>query len=361
MMRSKRIIAMVLIMMMVMLLSSTALAVGAGSFTHPEVGEFMSVHIGEGLADFQIYGFTYYRIIPGDKPYRGLNVNAQELINKSNATFEQSMDMLYDSVEGKMADSAPILSFEYTGNAKQYSDQLNDLDRKDRILALRLLNGMDGKKGFSKLKTLPGFESVDVSLLESEHNEYKIRLNGKEYDYRVLMFFFEEEDWYEYYNERYHYIKVNGTWKLIRITKEYSDEYSQRSKYIHGMEGMDPALGAETNAEVLRGTHLGMSADEVGKIIGREINENEITLENEQIFRVPAAVTFHFDKNNLDEVTYNFNSDQVYYSAFISLYIRYFDPVLIDENGDITWYQNDMDITLKYNEGLPILTFSSVR
>lgn len=349
-----------LICMILLLTNISGLAenVGAGSFTHPEVGEFMSIHIGNHLADFQIYGFTYYRVIPYDEPYRGLYVNQPDLINEKNATFEEAMKSMFACVNGEMPGYAPLISFEYTGYAKEYADVLDMLTEEEKIKALGILNGLYGKEGYEQLNSIPGFETVDISNMVSQYQDYYVRIGGKKYPYRVLMFFFEEEDWYEYYNERYHFIQVDDAWKLIRINKEYSDEYSQRSQYIHGFEGLDPALVADTNSEALRDTSWGMSKADVQKIFNGRDDGDAIVLENEQIFRTPATITCSFVNDALDSITYTFHHQQLYYSVFVSLYIRYFDPLIIDENGSITWCQNDMDITLTYDSDSPTLTFS---
>lgn len=330
----------------------------AGAFTHPEVGEFMTIHVDNHLADFEIYGFTYYRLIPYEEPYRGLNVNALELINEKNASFEVAMEKLLDCVDGKMEGYPPIVSFSYTGYALQFEKQLKALDRADQIKALRILSGMDGAQGFQDLKNLPGFENTDISNMVESHQDYFVRINGVRYPYRVMMFFFEEEDWYEYYNERYHFIQVEGEWKLIRIAKEYSDEYSQRSKYIHGFEGTDLALVADTNFEALRGTTWGMSIQQASTLLKAQANEDEIVFEKDQLYRVPAKSSYQFGENGLESITYTFDGLQRYYSIFVSLYIRYFDPIEIDENRTITWCQNDMNITLSYDEAAPTLTLS---
>ncbi len=355
----------VIFLLSIILLSSFAFTmsaeVGTGSFTHPEVGEFMTIHVGNQLADFEIYGFTYYRVIPYEESYRGLWVNAPELINDKNASFSEALNAIFDSAEGKAQGHAPIVSLEYTGYAKQYSEVINALNRDERIKALRILNGMDGAEGYQGLKDIPGFETVDVTTMQNQYQEYKIRIDGEEYPYRVLMFFFEEEDWYEYYNERYHFVQIDGDWRLIRITKEYSDEYNQRSKYIHGFEGLDFGLIDDTNFEALRGTKWGMSLEEVSALVKtKDIEPDAILLKNEQIYRVPTDLTFHFTDNKLDSVTYVFHDEQQFYSIFVSLYIRYFDPATISADGSMTWCQNDLDITLSYDGSTPTLTFSPV-
>lgn len=361
-MKISRFIAFVLC---VILFSSNVLAEEslprAGSFTHPEVGEFMTIEIDNHLASFQIYGFTYYRIIPYEEPYRGLLVNAPMLINDNNATLEQSLNNVFDCVDGTMEGYAPLISFSYTGFAQQFEAQLNALSREDRIKALRILGGFDGKEGYQAINQLPGFENVDISTMSEQYQEFYVQVGGVRYPYRVMMFFFEEEDWYEYYNERYHYIHIDNEWKLVRITKEYSDEYSQRSKYIHGMEGSDPSLVVDTNNEALRATAWGMSIDEVSKRLNVQADGETITLEKNHLYRVPADLSFHFSENKLDEIVYAFSDEQQYFSIFVSLYIRYFDPTEIDADGDITWYQNDMRISLTYDESAPTLTFSPIK
>ena len=65
-----------------------------------------------------------------------------------------------------------------------------------------------------------------------------VKIRNNIYPYRVLQFYFEEDDAYGYFNERYAFVETKGrSWVLLRIAKEYDIAYAQRSKYIHGLSG----------------------------------------------------------------------------------------------------------------------------
>lgn len=333
-------------------------AADIANFSHPEVGEFMTVWVVDGHAYFEIYGFTYYSIVNPETPYRGMYVNQLQLINEQNVDYEQSMEKLLSTVEGNP--DYPVLSlFEYRGAAGPYNEQLARLDRADRIKALRIINGFDGAEGFDALKGIPGFEGVDVQPLKDAYLDYFVTIDGVRYPYRAQAFYFEEQDdWYECYNEKYGYVQVDGVWKLIRITKEYADEYKQRAPYIHGISGSMPETLNETNDEALRGVRFGMSVAEAEALLGVKAKEGAIELEGEKLYRLPCKAIFRFENEQMSKVDYVFENAQSFYSAFISLYIRYNDPVTLNADGDMTWCQNNMTVSLTFDAQSPSLSFT---
>ncbi len=331
------------------------------NFSHPEVGEFMTVVFDRQSAYFEIYGFTYYSIMDMEKPYRDIAVKAPGKASGDNPSFDEVTNLVLDTAEGK--EGYPHLnSFSFYGAAKEYDEALAALSRQDKVKALRILNGFDGAEGFDALPGIPGFENAPVDELKAGYADYYVVIDGVRYPYRTQGFFFEEDDWYEYYNEKYSFVQVEGDWRLIRITKEYSDEYKQRSPYVHGVSGSMPEMIAKTNEEALRNTVFGMDGDEAAKALGASAANDRIELKDQKLYRLPCRAEFVLDaEHKLDSVQYVFDSVQAFYSAFVSLYIRYFDPVVLDEEGNMQWFQNDMRISLEYDDNAPTLTFSRLK
>lgn len=326
------------------------------NFSHPEVGEFMTVWIVDGYAYFEIYGFTYYSILDPATPYRGMYVNQLQLLNERNVNFDKSVELLMGTIDNP--DYPALSEFTCGGAASAYNEQISKLDLADKIKALRIINGFDGLQGFDQLKTIPGFEQADINALKDTYIDYYVTIDGVRYPYRAQVFFFEErDDLNEYYNEKYGYVFADGEWKLIRITKEYADEYKQRSPYIHGISGSMPDMLQETNDEAMRGTRFGMSLSEAEQVLGIQAKDGVITINEDKLYRLPCKAVFRFENEQLSKVEYEFDNSQCYYSAFISLYIRYNDPVTLNRNGDMTWCQNEMTLQLNYDENAPTLSF----
>lgn len=353
----KKKISSALIMLLVLsMVSGANAAAGSSSFTHPELGEFLTIQFTNGVPSFSIYGFTYYEVVDPLTPYRGMNVNAMDLVHKGMPALEDSLNKLLDSVEGLTGDEVPF-DFVYAGMLDEYTEALESLPREERVKALRLLGGFDGKKGYKKLKNIAGFEDVDVAYLEESHVEFTVRVGNKTYPYRVLMFHFSQEDWVEY-NERYCYLKVGEAWKLARITKEYTDDYSARGSYIHGLSGSDPMMMEEVNFEVMRGSGFGMARADVEALENVKAQDGSITVDDTTVFRLPAKAEYVFKSGKLTHLEYTLRNVQSYYAAFISLYTRYSDPTTINENSDVVWSLNDRTITLNFNDTEPTIVIA---
>ncbi|HPY95359.1 MAG TPA: hypothetical protein PLR12_08015, partial [Clostridia bacterium] len=73
---------------------------------------------------------------------------------------------------------------------------------------------------------------------------------------------------------------------------------------------------------------------------------------------IPAQVRYTFDQDGLIAARYLFVNEQVYYSALISLYMRFGDPVEVKEDGSISWSTNDTLIRLLYDKTAPALEVS---
>ena len=97
------------------------------TFTHPEIGEPMTVSFVNGMPQFKIYGFTYYQIVDPQTPYRGLTANRTPLIGEGMPGLEESVNQMLDSAEA--ASGREGLSFSAAGVAADYAEQLDRLPR----------------------------------------------------------------------------------------------------------------------------------------------------------------------------------------------------------------------------------------
>ena len=322
-------------------------------FTHPEIGEFIVFLNEDDKPFFTIYDFVQYKIMNPSSNYRGI-----DLTNKKKLpSIESSMNTFFDSIEGKSEEPIPVV-FEYEGALADYAYNLDSLSKEDKIDAIRLMAGFDGVKGFASLKKIPGLEDFDISYLEDTYEDYTIDISGKSYPYRVLMFYIEEEDWQESYYERYAYIKDGRNWMLKQITKEYSGEYRQRNEYIHGLSGNMIADYEKGIHDELRGNTWFSSIDDIA---GREnaLSEvNKILVQDTSIFRLPAELTYTYNKKQwLSSIEYRLQSSEAFYSAFISLYMRYYDPTDSSINR-FTWSLPDTLIELYYEDNIPVIRFT---
>ena len=319
-------------------------------FTHPEIGEFIVFRNENDKPFFTIYDFVQYKIMSPSSNYRGIDFSDKKKL----PSIESSMDTFFNSIDGKSKEPIPVV-FEYEGALADYAYSLDSLSKEDKIDAMRLMAGFDGVKGFASLKKIPGLEDFDISYLEDTYEDYTIDISGKSYPYRVLMFYIEEEDWQESYYERYAYIKDGRNWKLKQITKEYSGEYRQRNKYIHGLSGNMIADYEKVIHDELRGNTWFSSIDDIA---GREnvLSEgNKILVQDTSIFRLPAELTYTYNKNQwLSSIEYRLQSNEAFYSAFISLYMRYYDPTDSSENR-FSWSLPDTLIELYYEENMPMI------
>lgn len=347
--------------MIILLVLTSLLGASAeleGSFTHPELGEFLTIKFVNHMPYFTIYDFMYYEIVDPSVPFRNMLVNQTNIVNDKMVKLDTSLERFFDSVDNPVEGTPPsILS--YGGISADYSIALEQLPIEERITALKLLNGFEGVKGYKKLLTIPGFEYADIETLEQEHVDFSVKVGKTKYPYRVMMFHFSQGDWVEY-NERYCYVKVKGDWKLARITKEYTDDYSARGKYTHGMTGSLLDGLEDINQEAIRGAAFGMKVADVEQLEGVEAGDEGILVEDAVLYRLPTTLEYLMKGGKLAEIQYTLKNSQAYYSAFISLYTRYADPITIDEEGNMTWSTNDMTIELLYHDETPVIVFSPV-
>ena len=319
-------------------------------FTHPEIGEFIVFLNENDKPFFTIYDFVQYKIMSPSSNYRGIDLTN----NKKMPSFESSMDTFFDSIEGKSEEPIPVV-FEYEGVLADYAYNLDSLSKEDKIDAIRLMAGFDGVKGFASLKKIPGLEDFDISYLEETYEDYTIDISGKSYPYRVLMFYIEEEDWQESYYERYAYIKDGRNWKLIQITKEYSSEYRQRNKYIHGLSGYIAADYDQIVHDALRGNTWFSSKEDVAGMENTVIGGDKIIIQKASIFRLHDELTYTYNKKQwLSSIEYRLQNNDAFYSAFISLYMRYYDPTDSSENR-FSWSLPDTLIELYYEDNMPVI------
>ena len=334
------------------LASLSALALGT-TFTHPEVGEPMTIGYVNDMPFFKIYGFTYYQIVDPETPYRGLLTNPAEADFSKLPDLDTAVNAMLDSAEGKDGGVAPLV-FATTGVLEPYQAQLQELSREDKVKAIKLLNGFDGAEGYAELSGVPGFEEEDFSEFSDHYVEFTVRIGEELYNYRVMQFYVEEEDFHEYYFERYNFIEDNGVWRLLRLTKEYADVTAEREAYVHGLTGYSLETAYDNNHDALMDLVWGDSLENVLGIDGAVEKDGKVVIKDGSIFRIPAQITFKFE-DGLERIEYLFNNELSFYSAFISLYNRYADPVMVMKNGDMTWSNNDTFLHLLYDKNAPSL------
>lgn len=330
------------------------------SFTHPEIGEYMTVSINDSNANFEIYAFTYYNVPSNNYSHRGLKVNNTDLINKNNADYETAVNKIFESLDGRYERFPAPKKFALGGVLEKYTDRILALDETDRAAALKALAGFDGKDGYDALINYEGFTESDIEELKENHIDFTARIRKNIYPYRVLQFYFEEEGDYEYYNERYAFVKTKmRDWVLIRVAREYNVPYAERTPYVHGMSGSNPKDLEQPNNEASQGLSFDTDFETALEKTKGTPNKKgtSITVKDSEIYRIPADVTYYFSDDNLYKVSYKFSGGSAYFSAFVSLYVRYYDPLIITLNGETSWFLEDMIISLNWDSKNPTLNF----
>lgn len=346
----KKVFRLTVLCLIMLSLMQAALAAPLGAMiTHPEVGENMTVEIENGIPSFQIYGINYYRFIDKAEPYRGMDLTAGGI------SVDAALGSMFATVDNEVEGVNEVVSFAYTGMMEQYQEQLDSLERGERILAVKRLNGMEGDAGFEALKQMPGFEAADVEALKAANAPAYVTVDGKVMQTKVLMFYFEEEKWEEAYMERYHFLQTEGGWQLYRIVKEYGNEYPERPQYLHGALMQDKANLEPVMAEMLQDAAFGQSKAEV-QALGAWQDKGGSLSGDAVLFRMPVQVAFQFEQDRLTQAAYTFQNSQSYYSAFISVYMRLHDPISVDENGTMVWSIGGLTVTLTNAGEAPTLT-----
>lgn len=338
---------------LMLMIPAGGLAMTSG-FTHPEMGELLTVKFDNGMPSFSIYDFPYYIVADPAAPLRGIEANFTTLPNKNMLDIDEALKQFFASFDKP---EYSIYQLVYTGVSADYKDALGALPADERIEAVKLLNGFGGAGGYALLKGFAGFEGAEVDALAASHMDYHVKIGKEVYPYRVLSFHFEGDDWVAF-TERYAFIQVKGKWKLSRTATEFTDDYLFRGKYIHGISGSEPAALAKINDQVLRSTAWGMSAQQVATQEGVSASADGVHVADVQAFRIPAKLDYSFGAEGLNEVRYTFGSREAYFSAFLSLYTRYSDPITIDEQANMTWSLNDMLVTLTFDEASPVVSFT---
>ncbi len=340
-----------------LLVASTTGASALGkTFTHPEIGEPLTVGFVDTMPRFKIYGFTYY-VIPGhSEPMRGLLANLPSTVHDSMPTLDDTLGQIFLSArEGEAA--GEYLS--YSGEMALYQEALDALEMPEKIQAVRLLGGFEGAEGIDALSHMPGFDGADLGHLIDGFSDFTVRVGDARYPWRVLQFYVEVPQDEEYFFERYGFLYLDGEWRLARTSREYADISDERSVYIHGVTGFGLAPLDDIHYELMRDQYWGGAKADVMGAQGAGESGEGLLLKDTEIFRIPADAEFAFSESGLREITYRLRNDQSYYSAFISLFIRYADPVTVSENGDMTWSLNDTVITLTYDKKAPTLRVTS--
>lgn len=323
------------------------------TFTHPEIGEPMTVSFVNGMPQFKIYGFTYYQIVDPQTPYRGLLANRTPLVGEGMPGLEESLNQVLDSAEAESGQAG--LSFSVTGVADEYAGQLDALPRAEKVRAILLLNGFSGPEGYGELQGIPGFEAEDFSGLSETYLPYSVRVGERRYEYRVLQFSFEDAENHEYYVERYAYLNVDGLWRLARIAREFADQFESRQLYVHGIAGFGLEPLYDVHYEAMRDLEWGAPAESAAGLEGAVMDGDTVRIPEATLFRIPCSVSFSHTDGSLNGITYTLRNEQSYYSAFISLYMRYADPITVSPEGDMTWSLNDTYIELIYDKTQPLV------
>lgn len=335
-------------------LSASALGM---TFTHPELGEPMTLGYVNAMPFFKIYGFTYYQMLDPAVPYRGLTSNQAAPDAMKMATAEEALNAVFDSAEGKDGGVKPLV-FAMTGMMEPYQEQFDALEREDKVKATLMMNGFSGASGYDTMAQVPGFEEEDLSELKDMYTDFVVRLGSETYPYRVIQYYVEEEDFHEYYFERYNFIQMDGVWRLLHITKEYADVTIERETYIHGMVGYTLETAYDNIYEAFFNLAWVDTREDVAASTGTASQGADEILRDTMLFRIPCDAVFSFDDAGLSKITYVFKNEQSFYSAFVSLYTRLADPILVSESGDMSWSLNDAYFHLTYDKDAPSLSVS---
>lgn len=352
----KKMVSLVMALLLAVPFSAAAFDLQTG-FIHPEIGELIIVSYKNHMPMFDIYGFTYYMLPDPGLPYRGMTVNQVAFDDDKMYSVDESLNYLLESVEGKTKDPVPV-AFTYTGEMEKYSQQLNALPRDQKVAAIKKLNGFEGPEGFSSLNGIPGLEQEDFSALAESYYEFTAKVGDQRYPYRVIQFHVEEEVFEEYYYERYCYLHINGEWRLIRVTKEYADDYENRQYYIHGVTGFDAETVYDINYELMRNHEWGDMEEVIADQEDSKANSGPMIVQDASIYQIPCSLTYTFAENRLTGISYQLENQQSFFSAFVSLYMRYADPITVSKSGDMTWSLNDSYIVLTYDEQAPTITIT---
>ncbi len=322
-------------------------------FTHPELGEQILVDYHHGQPEIIIYGMPYYVVVDTQEtPYRGLTANDIKVVTEDMPDPYTALEQFYTSATTD-EDGKPPFEFEYAGLPKENVEKLNTLPEEDRFDALMLLYGFRGADGYDLLKAMPGFEDVDTEALKANHKEYTVVIDGVTYPYRIIMFRVDEIGGESYY-ERYNFVYYMNEWRLARITVEYVEGYDERVKDIYGsafaVEALD--IGAD-DADAFRGVSWTATQEEVIAAEGGTLEGNTLKKGPVTIYKLQADLSYVFDDDgNLlyREYTLPDDGDVSFTSAFVSLYMRYVDPIEIDAGKNKTWVMEDVRIELIHDE-----------
>lgn len=357
----KRILVLALAFILLISTNSFAALLSKG-FTHPEVGEYLTVQIDACSPSFDIYGFTFVTFPPSSERYRGSYVNLLSICSSAYSDARTGLTNILRSVEGEFGYAKPIL-FEYRGPESEFTEQLNALELNDKVEALLLLNGFEGVEGYQKLAQsgLLG-EDIDFSDFINAYRDYEVVLFDECYPYRVMSFYFDEGDdaAIEYYTERYHFLKIKEEWKLFRVVKEYSSYYVERKVPIYGLSFLEDPSTIDYNFyfEPLLGFNWGDDIQKVETELGLTAEKHQIVIEDSELYRLPAKAILKFTDGKLSSITYQFDVVESYYASYLSSYLRYYDPIYVDNDLNMYWCNDAFDIKLNYHSSSPSIIFS---
>ena len=96
-----------------------------------------------------------------------------------------------------------------------------------------------------------------------------------------------------------------------------------------------------------------MIKDQISIATKSSIIDEKLDISDVTLYRLPADLSCSFDGDWLSSIKYTIKNSQSYNSAFVSLYIRFYDPIAIESNGTVTWSLPDTLIQLIYDDEQP--------
>lgn len=347
-----------LLLVLLLLVPAAMAQLPSGSFTHPEIGEFLTMNFADGMPFFSIYDFLYYQVQSPMQPYRGLTSGYRDDISQAVLDPAYVLTQVFSHPQEGEA-------MYYTGINARYAAGLNQLPLEQRVQAMLSLNGFEGAEGQQALLAYPGFEGLAEETSAGDFQQFQVQIGDMVYPYRLLSLMFKAGD-HQQFHERYSFVKTQQGWRLLFITQEYTDDYMARGNYIHGTTGAMLADIQQKKQEAMLGTAFGMQQAEAQTAMAEALSNDNISLVDGALgeavlFRLPAKAAFTFEKEGLSAIQYSFTGAEAYYSIFLSLYTRFSDPVSISQDGRMRWSLNDVVMELVYDQVTPTLSMWPVK
>lgn len=353
----KKIITLILILTLA-ISSSVFAAPQEKIFTHPELGEQMTAGFENGNRPyFQIYGYYYYRFMGVTEQYRDLNAVADYKKINSQPSSRDAIKKIISSIENDKSIEKIFL----LNNTDEFNEILKELDSDEKVDFISALYGFDGADGYEKLSAKYK-DNPTISALKENYSEYNVKIENKIYPFRVLKIkVVKDKKNNDSYFENYSFVKTEDEWRLLNITHEYTNEYKERSKYVHGLASLEPTSAKDIVESLIGDITFKTTKNEFSKMLETKINEDSVTLKDDEVFGLYTYSTYTFKNDVLDKITYTFANLESYYSCFISLYTRFTEPCEIKEDGTMIWSTNELLIKLTPNEPNPTLEITTIK